>query len=183
MPVRDQYEIKENKTIDMIVSAGPYTLDNDLLFSPLQELLNQCKKERPDTLILMGPFLSVDHPAISSGRLHALPEQIFYEQVITALESVLSSCSETHIFLIPHANDIIQNYNLFPQPALPANLNIKHERIHLASNPCSLLINGHTIGIANIDLLLRLGREEIIKNPIETDRFSRLTQHLLQQHT
>ncbi|GAA5811310.1 hypothetical protein MFLAVUS_004743 [Mucor flavus] len=183
VPERDQYEIKENKTIDMIVSAGPYTFDSDLLFSPLQELLTKCSEEKPDVLILMGPFISVHHPFISSANIQQLPEHIFYEQVVTRLESLLNMCRDTHVFLVPHANDIIQHYNLFPQPAFNATLNIKHERIHLASNPCGLLINGHTIGIANVDSLFRLGKAEITKNPVQTDKFSRLTEHLLQQHT
>lgn len=167
----------------MMVLAGPYTFDSDLLFSPLQELLKKCSEEKPDVLILMGPFISVHHPFINSANIQQLPERIFYEQVVTRLESLLNMCTETHVFLVPHANDIIQHYNVFPQPAFKNNLNIKHERIHLASNPCGLLINGHTIGIANVDTLFRLGKEEITKNPVQTDKFSRLTEHLLQQHT
>lgn len=167
----------------MIVASGPYTLNDDLAFKPLEELLDMCSKQKPDVILLMGPFLSIHHPKIASAQLTSLPEIIIQEQVINRLELLLeTTCQETNVFLMPHANDIIHTYNLFPQPRFE-NLNIKHHRIHLASNPSSISMNGHTIAVANVDILFRLGMEEISKNPEQTDRFSRLVDHVLQQHT
>lgn len=182
-PAKTSYEIKENKTLDMIVAAGPFTLDDDLSFRPLEELLLKCSEQKPDVILLMGPFLSMHHPKISSASIDTLPEQIFKDQVITRLEQLLEeTCLKTHVLMMPHANDMIQYFPLFPQPPM-THLNIKHNRIHLLSNPTSILLNGHSISVANIDTLFRVGKEEICKNPTQADRFSRLTQHILQQHT
>lgn len=182
-PEKTRYEIKENKTLDMIVAAGPFTLDDDLSFRPLEELLLKCSEQKPDVILLMGPFVSMHHPKISSASIDTLPEQIFKDQVVTRLEQLLDEvCVKTHVLMMPHANDMIQYFPLFPQPPM-THLNIKHSRIHLLSNPSSILLNGHSISVANIDTLFRVGKEEICKNPIQADRFSRLTQHILQQHT
>lgn len=164
----------------MVVSAGPFTLDDDLSFRPLEELLKQCQEQKPDVILLTGPFISIHHPKIAKGNIDTLPEQIFRDQVIARIEQLLDTC-KTHVFLMPHPNDIIQTWPLFPQPPL-VQLNIKHDRIHLLSNPSSILLNGHSVSVANIDTLFKLGREEISKNPALTDRFSRLAQHILQQH-
>lgn len=172
----------ENKTLDMIVACGPFTLSSDLSFKPLEELLDMCQQQQPDIILLSGPFLSVHHPFIASGQLNLLPESIIAEQVIARLVTLLETCTETNVFLMPHANDITHTYNLFPQPRFE-NMNISHERIHLVSNPSSLVINGHTVTMANVDTIFRLGREEISKNPEQGDRFSRLVEHILQQHT
>ena len=37
----------------MHVAAGPFTLDTDLSFEPLQALLEVAERERPDVLILV----------------------------------------------------------------------------------------------------------------------------------
>lgn len=182
-PEKVTYEIKENKTFDMIVAAGPFTLDDDLSYRPFEELLLKCSQQKPDVILLMGPFLSMHHPKITSASIDTLPEHIFKDQVINRLEQLLDeACIKTNVLIMPHANDIIQYFPLFPQPPM-THLNIKHNRIHLLSNPTSILLNGHSISVANIDTLFKLGKEEICKNPAEADRFTRLTRHILQQHT
>lgn len=41
----------------MMVAAGPYSSATDLLYEPLRDLLELCKRDKPHVLILMGPFL------------------------------------------------------------------------------------------------------------------------------
>lgn len=38
----------------MTVAAGPYTLDDDMLFQPLAALIDVATTERPDVLILVS---------------------------------------------------------------------------------------------------------------------------------
>jgi len=51
----------------MMVAAGPFTLDDDLLFQPLSALLEVVVEERPDVLILVGRFW-IDTPDLSLDR-------------------------------------------------------------------------------------------------------------------
>lgn len=39
--------------LEMVVAAGPYTLDDDLSYRPLEELLVACASLRPDVIILV----------------------------------------------------------------------------------------------------------------------------------
>lgn len=119
-----------------------------------------CIKEKPDLLILLGPFVSTKHPMISKGNITVLPEELFREQVEVKIKYLLEACSNTQVLILPHADDITHTYPLFPQPPFK---NLQHSRLHLLSNPSSISINGHVVSIANIDTLFRLARQEVFK--------------------
>lgn len=38
----------------MMIAAGPYTLDDDMLYHPLAALIDVARTERPDVLILVS---------------------------------------------------------------------------------------------------------------------------------
>jgi DNA polymerase alpha subunit B len=44
----------EHQPIGIAIAAGPYTLDDNLLFEPLTALLKAIENEQPDLLILVG---------------------------------------------------------------------------------------------------------------------------------
>jgi len=50
--------------MSVIVSAGPYTVDSDLDYEPLDEFLGLVKEEKPDVLIMV----SFEVPCSSSRR-------------------------------------------------------------------------------------------------------------------
>jgi DNA polymerase alpha subunit B len=153
-------QIKGTKPLEMITASGPFTLNDDLSFQPLEDLLNHCKDQQPDLVVLMGPFVSRRHPRIISGKVESLPEQIFADQVVKRVTGFLEHCKETQVLLVPHMDDMIVYWSLFPQP--PLNLT-KHERIHQLSNPATISVNGHSIAFSNMDILFRLAKEEITK--------------------
>jgi DNA polymerase alpha subunit B len=153
-------QLKGTKPLEMITASGPFTLDDDFSFQPLEELLNHCKEQQPDVLVLMGPFISCRHPRVTSGKMESFPDEIFAEQVVKRLTEFLEHCKKTQVLLMPHMDDMITVYPLFPQPPLDP---IKHERIHQLSNPSTISINGHSIAFGNMDVLFRLAKEEITK--------------------
>ncbi|KAI8378975.1 DNA polymerase alpha/epsilon subunit B-domain-containing protein [Blakeslea trispora] len=172
--------VEQNRPLEMITAAGPFTFNDDLSFQPLEDLLQMCATQKPDIVLLMGPFISSQHPRLVSGKIETLPEQLFVEHIGKRLEQLADHLKQTHILLVPHQDDIIQMYPLFPQPSLPDL--IKHQRVHMLSNPSLIGINDHTIAVGHIDILFRLAREEISKN-IQGDRMQTLAQHVLEQHT
>jgi hypothetical protein len=42
------------EAVSISIAAGPYTLDDDLSYEPLQALIDVAIRERPDVLILVG---------------------------------------------------------------------------------------------------------------------------------
>lgn len=39
--------------MDVIVSAGPFTFDDDLSYQPLERLIDTCIEQKPDVVILV----------------------------------------------------------------------------------------------------------------------------------
>ena len=46
---------------------GPFTTADNLSYQPLEDLLRIALKSKPDVLILVGPFVDISHPQLSSG--------------------------------------------------------------------------------------------------------------------
>ena len=64
-----------------MVAVGPFTTSEDLEFAPLEELLGSCRGSPPDILLLIGPFVDVEHALIASGSLDITFEELFETQV------------------------------------------------------------------------------------------------------
>lgn len=54
--------------LSMVVAAGPYTLDDDLNYEPLEALVNVVIDERPDVLILVSRARSLAPEAVTPCR-------------------------------------------------------------------------------------------------------------------
>lgn len=69
--------------ISLCIAAGPFTTTEDMGYAPLAELLAGCEARRPDVLLLLGPFVDVEHPAVASGALDVPFEALFQTQVLS----------------------------------------------------------------------------------------------------
>ncbi|EES15907.1 hypothetical protein BDA96_08G093400 [Sorghum bicolor] len=58
-----------SRELSSVITAGPYTRTDNLLFEPLQELLSYACRKQPQLLILTGPFIDSDHPDIKMELL------------------------------------------------------------------------------------------------------------------
>ena len=65
----------------MVVAAGPFTTTQNIDFEPLKALLDYCLQHKPHVLLLMGPFVDVDHQLIQGGALLDTFEDVFLKQV------------------------------------------------------------------------------------------------------
>ncbi|KAI7870011.1 DNA polymerase alpha/epsilon subunit B-domain-containing protein, partial [Spinellus fusiger] len=170
----------KGEPIDIFIAAGPYTLDEDLSYQPLNEFIQSCTENKPDVLIMMGPFVSEKHPMIIRGESDVSPEQIFEEQVSQRIRELMKTSPHTHVILIPHAHDLIHDYPLFPQPKIDTS-KLGLEKVQSMSNPATFEINGNRIVIGNVDILMSLSNSEISHQQRRTDRLERLSRHILEQ--
>ncbi|ORX45301.1 DNA polymerase alpha, subunit B [Hesseltinella vesiculosa] len=182
LPERIQAE-EMGRNVDVLVASGPFTLDSDLSFEPLVELLQTCVATQPDVLLLMGPFLSTSHPTIAKGDIDELPEDLFQREITSRLNQLAQAQPDTKIVLMPHANDIVHEWPLFPQPSLSAKALQLDPSILLLPNPSVISINGTTLAMANVDILMALGQQECSKASGSQDRLARLSHHILQQRS
>jgi DNA polymerase alpha subunit B len=65
-------EFYKERAIQVLVGAGPFTFRNSLGYQGLMDLLALAKKERPQVLILLGPFVDASNSEISGGDLFVI---------------------------------------------------------------------------------------------------------------
>ena len=57
------------KALQYMIACGPFTVNNELSYDALKDLMMNVKREQPHALILTGPFISHSHEDIISGDL------------------------------------------------------------------------------------------------------------------
>jgi len=119
--------------INVCVAAGPFTTSDSLSYEPLRELLGRVAEKKPDVLILVGPFVDIAQPLLSSGNVvleeydendavvgshGASYETVFIERIVRDGLKGLFEADEalpTNIILVPSLNDA-HHECVFPQP-------------------------------------------------------------------
>lgn len=105
------------KPLKILSVCGPYTTSDNLEYEPLLDLANIVHAEKPDVVILTGPFVDMRHKAVRSGQT-ALQfqdgeetlvsfETFFANKVAGLLEDLFSSeeSLQTQFVLVPSLED------------------------------------------------------------------------------
>ena len=162
----------------IIVASGPYTSSMNLKYEPLDELAGVVARERPDVLILLGPFVDAEHKLVDED-LSVPYDKLFEERVLKRVEKIAGGEGSPHIVLVPSLNDIHHDH-VVPQPPftidrpLPVN-------VTLASNPSVIRMAGVKIGITSLSSLLDISADCLCWN--KGDRFTAIVSSLLRQGT
>ena len=67
--VRCFSEMQQQKPIQCMVAAGPFSSKGDLLYDGLQELMAKVRQEMPHVLVLMGPFVDGMNEDVQCGDI------------------------------------------------------------------------------------------------------------------
>lgn len=126
------------KALNVITACGPFTTSDNLDYQPFEDLLGRVLANKPDVLILVGPFVDITQPLLSSGDLllpnpegegesegvkthQASYEMVFVEKIVRdGFQSLFNSEDEygvipTNIVLVPSLQDAHHEF-VFPQP-------------------------------------------------------------------
>jgi DNA polymerase alpha subunit B len=182
-PLRKSEEGEDGKKErKVVVAAGPFTTVNDLSFEPLKAVVEMACRDKPDVLVLCGPFVDRDHPIIRKGMVDIEFEELFK----ICCESFQKLPKETKAVLIPSVRDVHHD-PVYPQPAFKTSGlegGVK-EKIVCASNPAMVSCKGLTIATTSHDILKHLSGTELFRSSSSggssCDRMSRLASHVLQQ--
>eukprot|EP00048_Salpingoeca_helianthica_P020747 m.8276 g.8276 ORF g.8276 m.8276 type:complete len:627 (-) comp5197_c0_seq1:26-1906(-) len=167
------------KSLDMMIAAGPFTLNTAIDYKPLDDLLDVVQRTNPDILILCGPFVDMDHPLLQAGDLNMTYAQLF-ESIMHRVTTV-ATASGTQVITVPSLKDL-HHHAVFPQPPFPTAQD--QETVRSFSNPCTFTAREIAIGVCTADILFELGKQEISaghRGDGTGDRMSRLANHLLEQ--
>ncbi|KAL8293514.1 hypothetical protein RQP46_000215 [Phenoliferia psychrophenolica] len=180
------------------LAAGPYTVDSDLDYAPLGALLDQVRRERPDVLILLGPFVDADHPLIKVGDVDQTPAQIFRSQISSRLSDFIQRSPRTTVLLVPNARDLTSAHVAYPQSPLAKDAELGLPKgVKLLPNPTTFSVNEVVFSVTSLDVLFHLRNQEFFRpcgevlrdgeqvdeSPMAKDVMSRTCRHLLRQRS
>ncbi|KAJ3587513.1 hypothetical protein NHX12_011110, partial [Muraenolepis orangiensis] len=180
-PEVKQEEDEVPEPVSVLVACGPYTPSDSLTFDPLLDLIMVIVRDRPDVCVLLGPFVDAKHEEIEKAQVTETYEAIFSRCVESIVEGTKSvGCG---LVFVPSQRDIHHHF-IYPQPpfTLPKLSKDQAPRVTLVPDPCTLLIEGVTLGLTSTDILFHMGAEEI-SSAAGSDRFSRILKHLLTQRS
>lgn len=106
----------------MLVAAGPFTSKDDVMYEPLQAVLDHCNERPPDVLLLLGPFVDAEHPLVQAGMLQDSFDDIFATQVHDLLKTMCPSSANVcmRFFLMCLAEEVMLIYSWPHQTCLSA---------------------------------------------------------------
>ncbi|KAH0564875.1 hypothetical protein GP486_001732 [Trichoglossum hirsutum] len=183
----DVMEEDQPRPLNILLSAGPYTTDENLLFEPFHELCRQASTTYPDVVILVGPFLDIEHPLIASGDFDfpdsdtASLSSVFRALISAPLKKLASDVPNIIIILIPSVRDAISKHVAFPQERIPKKDLDLPKQVRCLSNPVTVSLNEIMVGISAQDILYELRREEVTWAPKETNPMARQPRHVIEQ--
>eukprot|EP00747_Dinoflagellata_sp_TGD_P164633 gnl/TRDRNA2_/TRDRNA2_184826_c0_seq1.p1 gnl/TRDRNA2_/TRDRNA2_184826_c0~~gnl/TRDRNA2_/TRDRNA2_184826_c0_seq1.p1 ORF type:complete len:621 (+),score=103.70 gnl/TRDRNA2_/TRDRNA2_184826_c0_seq1:52-1914(+) len=163
--------------LHMIVAAGPFCVRDGLDFAPLVQLLEHAQRERPDVLILMGPFLSSENVMVKEGST-VLPgeseprsfEDIYAQVIIPRLQKGLAplrqGATPTDVMIVPSLDEALC-FHPMPQPPLNASLPLNTGSfealnrlgVKMMPNPVHLKVNDVRLTLTSADALSPVVRE------------------------
>uniref|UniRef100_A0A3Q4M7W5 DNA polymerase alpha subunit B n=1 Tax=Neolamprologus brichardi TaxID=32507 RepID=A0A3Q4M7W5_NEOBR len=175
--------------LNVLVACGPYAPSDSLTFDPLLDLINVIVRDRPDVCLL------VQSPLLFHHKTDTIHDRISTKkgQVTETFENIFTRCIESivdgtrsvgcQLVFVPSQRDIHHHF-IYPQPpfSLPHPGKEQTQRVTLVPDPCTLLIDGVTIGLTSTDILIHMGAEEISCGT-GSDKFSRILKHMLTQRS
>jgi DNA polymerase alpha subunit B len=191
--INDRIEADSSLPLNVMIAAGPYTTDDNLDFEPLQEICQKAADSFADSLVLMGPFLDIEHPLLASGDFD-LPDIKGIDPDTVTLSIMFRHCISSHlarlaaavpsitIVMVPSVRDALSRHVSWPQEQLPKKELGLPKQVRMVSNPVTLSFNETVIGMCSHDVLSELRREEVIHGrPTEGNLLTRLPKYLVEQ--
>ena len=191
--IEDVEEATATHALNIMVSSGPYTADDNLDFEPLRALCDKAVATSADALILIGPTLDVEHPMVAMGDID-LPEDaniepdkatltdVFRVLIGGPLKRLAQAVPSIIILMVPSVRDAVNKHVSWPQDAFARKDLGLPKQARLVPNPVVITLNDFVVGISAQDILYDLRREELtIGAPKEGNLLSRLPRHVIQQ--
>ncbi|XP_037943678.1 DNA polymerase alpha subunit B-like, partial [Teleopsis dalmanni] len=163
---------KIDSQLSVVIAAGPYTFDDDILYDPLHDLLNYLKENLPDVLVLTGPFFDVDHQIILENMGETF--EVFFERMIAGIVEIIGT--STTVLMVSSQYDAMADP---VYPTLPVSLKKTYPNVHMLPDPSMIDLNGIIIGMTSTDVVDHIISTELAINA--GDKIKRVVNHLYNQ--
>ncbi|CAK0868470.1 unnamed protein product, partial [Prorocentrum cordatum] len=168
---------KNERPVRMLVAAGPFCLRDGLDYAPLeQQVLEHAASQRPQVLVLMGPFLDAGNQKVLSGETclpgsdEPCPYEEFYERrLLPLLRRGLAPLRQG-----PSPVEVLC-FHPMPQPPLDTALEplglgdalqpLRRLGVKFLPNPAHVQVNGLRVSLTSADALTPVLREIVLRPP------------------
>lgn len=177
--------------LNVMLASGPYTADDNLDFEPLHEICGKAADSYADGLILLGPFLDIEHPLLASGDFDLPPVDgydpdtatlatVFRHCITSPIQKLVAAVPNITIVMVPSVRDALSKHVAWPQEQMPKKELGLPKQVRMVSNPVTLSFNETVIGLCSHDTLYELRREEVLHGrPKEGNLLTRLPKYLM----
>jgi DNA polymerase alpha subunit B len=180
----------EDQPLTVLMASGPYTTEDTLDFSPFQALCKQAEELKADSLILLGPFLDIEHPLVRHGDFDlpsdfaVSPDQatindVFRYHISLPLQKLAKALPSITMIMCPSVRDAVSKHAAWPQDRFPKKELGLPKQVSVVSNPMTISLNEIMLGMSSLDVLDQL-RATGVGNA-KGDFLARLCQNVLQQ--
>lgn len=147
-PLKAAETPKINQEINLVIAAGPFTNSEDLHYDPLNDLLLYCKDNKPDCLILIGPFMDCDHNVIRGEILLDKSFETFFEEMLSSIVEVVGQ--DVTICCVSSYKDVCADS---VYPTLPMTVQKTFTNVFMLPDPSIVeLKNGLVLGVTSVDV-------------------------------
>lgn len=179
--------------LNVLLASGPYTADDNLDFEPLHEICQKAADSYADSVILLGPFLDIEHPLIASGDFDlpatngydpdtATLATVFRHGITSCIQKLAAAVPNITIVMVPSVRDALSKHVSWPQEQMARKELGLPKQVRMVSNPVTLSFNETVIGLCSHDVLYELRREEVLHGrPKEGNLLTRLSKYLIEQ--
>jgi DNA polymerase alpha subunit B len=154
-----------DRALQVLVACGPFTFKNSLSYQGLHDFLGMAKKEQPQAIILMGPFLDMANVDISNGDLFFdnrdnsktfVSHEELFKDLVNTIQKELQGVTTSVIFVPSHKD--VHHFEPLPQAPYLQNYFPTPERSHptsfmVAPNPSMIYLNEIKVGVINTDIV------------------------------
>uniref|UniRef100_A0A8R1Y156 DNA polymerase alpha subunit B n=1 Tax=Onchocerca volvulus TaxID=6282 RepID=A0A8R1Y156_ONCVO len=167
-------------------ACGPFSSSKTLSYEQLYDLIELVRKERPDILILIGPFIDRTSPVVKSSQC-CYTYNDFMDMLLAKIDDALSG-TDVQVLIVPNGKKDAALRPSFPTPPFHSLKQRKQQlskNIILLPDPATIRIAGIEFAITASEIIQHLGRDEIgrLDNFEDQDRMSRLVRNLFRQRS
>ena len=170
--IRFHYDLQDSHPLKVMAVCGPYTTCDNLEYAPLMDLIEIVRSQKPDVVIMMGPFVRVANKEttleLDDGSKMQVTYEVFFANKFSALVEELfekETDLQTQFVLAPCLDDAVAEW-VFPQAPLENRLGNAGKMINL---PGAEGIEFGTLGLHHIENAGRKGggprRVYCVSNP------------------
>lgn len=186
----------DSRPLNIIISSGPYTTDADLSYAALDALCDRAIATCADALIILGPFLDIEHPLVATGAFSPFPPaaninldtatltDVFRVLITAPLLRLTQALPAITIIMVPSVRDAVNKHVSWPQDRLTRKEFGLPKQVSIVTNPVTLSLNETVIAISTQDVLFELRAEECTggSKPAEQQNLlARLSRNLIEQ--